>query len=41
MNTDWISCTIKEFWGAIEAEGIPVTPVLWLQMYKEKAFVDQ
>ena len=40
INLDRISCTIKEFWEAIEAEGVPVAPVLWPQMYKEKAYIE-
>ena len=40
INLDRISCSIKEFWQAIEAEGVPVAPVLWPQMYKEKAYID-
>ncbi len=38
LNVDKLSCTIREFWEAIEAEGVPVVPVLWPQMYREKAF---
>ncbi|MEI6157508.1 MAG: DegT/DnrJ/EryC1/StrS family aminotransferase [Atribacterota bacterium] len=40
IDLDHITCTIKEFWQAIEAEGVPVAPVLWPQMYKEKAYVE-
>jgi dTDP-4-amino-4,6-dideoxygalactose transaminase len=40
INLNHITCTIKEFWEAIEAEGVPVAPVLWPQMYKEKAYVE-
>ncbi len=40
INTDAITCSIKEFWSAIEAEGVPVVPVLWPQMYKERAFLE-
>ena len=29
---------ITELWHAIEAEGVPVGPVLWPQMYKEVAY---
>ena len=40
INLNHIYCTIKEFWEAIEAEGIPVAPVLWPQMYKERAYIE-
>lgn len=40
LDTSKISCSIKEFWQAIEAEGVPVAPVLWPQMYKERAFLE-
>lgn len=40
LDTNKISCSVKEFWQALEAEGVPVVPVLWPQMYKERAFVE-
>ncbi|MGQ9473328.1 MAG: DegT/DnrJ/EryC1/StrS family aminotransferase [Candidatus Caldatribacteriaceae bacterium] len=40
LDIDRISCSIKEFCQALEAEGMPVVPVLWPQMYKEKAFIE-
>jgi|UniRef100_A0A7V3YI62 dTDP-4-amino-4,6-dideoxygalactose transaminase len=39
LDTERIRCSIKEFWQAIEAEGVPVAPVLWPQMYREEAFL--
>ncbi len=32
--------SIKEFWQAVEAEGVPVSPVLWPQMYRERAYLE-
>ncbi|MEN3185781.1 MAG: DegT/DnrJ/EryC1/StrS family aminotransferase [Atribacterota bacterium] len=40
LDINKISCSIKEFWQAVEAEGVPVVPVLWPQMYREKAFLE-
>ncbi|HSV30535.1 MAG TPA: DegT/DnrJ/EryC1/StrS family aminotransferase [Atribacteraceae bacterium] len=40
MDIERLSCPVKDFWQAIEAEGVPVVPVLWPQMYKEKAFLE-
>ncbi|MDK2896506.1 MAG: hypothetical protein PWP04_626 [Candidatus Atribacteria bacterium] len=40
LDTEKISCSIKDFWQAIEREGVPVSPVLWPQMYKEKAYLE-
>ncbi|MDO5553515.1 MAG: DegT/DnrJ/EryC1/StrS family aminotransferase [Planctomycetia bacterium] len=41
LDTDRLSCTVKEFIAAIAAEGVPVYSVLWPEMYKEKAYVDR
>jgi len=40
LDVEKISCSIKEFWQAVEAEGVPVVPVLWPQMYRERAFLE-
>lgn len=40
LDLERIRTNIKEFWQAIEAEGVPVVPVLWPQMYKERAFLE-
>ena len=32
------SVDIAQFWHAVAAEGVPAGPVLWPQMYKEKAY---
>jgi len=38
LRIEKLSCAIKEFTAALEAEGIPCGPVLWPQCYKEKAY---
>ncbi len=41
MDMERLKCSsIKEFWQAIEAEGVPVSPVLWPQMYRERAYLE-
>jgi len=40
LDIQRLRCSIREFWQAIEAEGVPVVPVLWPQMYREKAFIE-
>jgi len=37
LDTDKLTCTIKEFIKAVAAEGVPVYGVLWPEMYKERA----
>ncbi len=41
LDIDKLNCTTKEFIKAVEAEGVPVYGVLWPEMYKEKAYVEQ
>lgn len=41
LDTDKLTCTVKEFIAAVAAEGVPVYSVLWPEMYKEKAFVER
>jgi len=38
IDIDSFKCDITKFWHAVAAEGVPAGPVLWPQMYKEKAF---
>ena len=38
LDIDKLTCTIREFVAALNAEGIPCGPVFWPQSYKEKAF---
>jgi len=40
LDTDRLTCTIREFVAALGAEGIPCGPVFWPQSYKEKAYQD-
>ncbi|MDD3926182.1 MAG: DegT/DnrJ/EryC1/StrS family aminotransferase [bacterium] len=40
VDLDKLTCDVKTFTKALEAEGIPVGPVLWPQAYKEKAFTE-
>lgn len=41
LDTDKLTCSMKQFIAAVAAEGVPVYSVLWPEMYKEKAFIDQ
>ena len=41
LDTDKLTCTVKEFIAAVAAEGVPVYSVLWPEMYKEKAFIER
>lgn len=41
LDTDKLKVGIKEFIGAVAAEGVPVYSVLWPEMYKEKAYTDR
>jgi len=38
MDIDKFKVGITDFWHAVEAEGVPAGPVLWPQMYLEKAY---
>ena len=38
IDTDALSCDIKQFGAALTAEGIPNGPVMWPQSYKEKCY---
>lgn len=41
IDTDKLTCSMKEFIAAIGAEGVPVYSVLWPEMYKERAFIER
>ncbi len=41
LDTDKLTCTVKEFIAAVGAEGVPVYSVLWPEMYKERAYVER
>jgi len=41
IDTDRLTCTTKQLIAAIGAEGVPVYGVLWPEMYKERAFVEE
>ncbi len=41
LDTDKLTCDIKQFIGAVGAEGVPVYGVLWPEMYKEKAYANR
>ena len=41
VDTDKMKVDIKTLWHAVEAEGIPAGPVLWPQMYKERAYTER
>ncbi|MDD3695996.1 MAG: DegT/DnrJ/EryC1/StrS family aminotransferase [Lentisphaeria bacterium] len=41
LNTDLLSCDIKTFIKAVEAEGVPVYSVLWPEMYQEKVYKER
>ena len=38
LRLEKLSCDVKKFTKALEAEGIPAIPVLWPQCYKESAY---
>ena len=38
LDTDHLTCDGRDFYKAVEAEGVPAGPVLWPQCYKEKAY---
>ena len=38
LDIEKLTCTIREFVAALNAEGIPCGPVFWPQSYKEKAY---
>ncbi len=40
LDIEKFSVDITQFWHAVAAEGVPAGPVLWPQMYKEKAYRD-
>jgi len=41
IDIDKFDVDIRQFWHAVEAEGVPAGPVLWPQMYKEKAYLEK
>lgn len=41
LDKDKLICPVKDFIGAIGAEGVPVYSVLWPEMYKERAYVER
>ena len=41
MNMSKLRVDIRTFWHAIADEGVPCGPVLWPQMYKEKAYQEK
>ncbi len=40
LDIDKLTCDIKQFIKAVAAEGVPVYSVLWPEMYKERAYVE-
>jgi dTDP-4-amino-4,6-dideoxygalactose transaminase len=41
LDIDKLTVSVKEFVKAMNAEGVPTYTVLWPEMYKEKAYVEQ
>jgi len=41
LDSEKLKVSVKQFVAAMEAEGVPVYGVLWPEMYKEKAYVQQ
>jgi dTDP-4-amino-4,6-dideoxygalactose transaminase len=41
LDSDRLKVPVKQFVGALEAEGVPVYGVQWPEMYKEKAYLEQ
>lgn len=41
LKTELLSCDIKTFIAAVEAEGVPVYSVLWPEMYMEQAYIER
>lgn len=40
LDTDRLTVDARQFFKAVDAEGVPAGPVLWPQCYKEKAYQD-
>ena len=38
LDIDKLTCTVRQFVAALNAEGVPCGPVFWPQSYKEKAY---
>ena len=41
LDIEKLSCTIREFVKALNAEGIPCGPVFWPQSYRERAYQER
>jgi len=41
IDSDKLKCSMKEFLKAVGAEGVPCYGVLWPEMYKERAYLEE